>query len=98
MVEIIELSHHLGIESNQLQLSVEEKLKLLNQLDRWREWRSLEDQRLCLGCGRLFDGHEVETTTNEGDSAVELHCPTRSCQSIPLDWILPNSRAGQLQS
>ena len=98
MVEIIEFGHHRLITTTQLQISVEEKLKLLNQLDRWREWKSLDDRRLCLGCGRLFNGHEVEMITSEGDSTVELHCPTRNCQSIPLDWILPNPRTSQLQN
>jgi hypothetical protein len=77
-----------------LQLSSEEKLKLLKELDRWRQWRSLDDQRLCLGCGRLINGHEVEAIpaeANKGDDA-ELHCPTDGCQSIPLDWILPTRR------
>jgi len=80
-----------------LHLSSEEKLKLLKQLDRWRQWRSLDDQRLCLGCGRLIDGHEIEAiaaAANDGDDA-ELRCPTGGCQSIPLDWILPTPRDGE---
>jgi hypothetical protein len=98
MVEIIRLGHHRLIAPTQLQLSIEEKLNLLNRLDRWRVWKSLDDRRLCLGCGRLFNGHEVEMVTGEDPSTVELHCPTRSCQSIPLDWILPNPRPGELQN
>ena len=73
----------------QLQLSAEEKLNLLNQVDRWRPWKSLDDKRLCLGCGRLFHGYEVEATPGEGGAVMELHCPTQGCQSIALDWILP---------
>ena len=80
------------------QLSAEEKVRLLNQLDRWRPWKSLDDQRLCLGCGRLFDGHKVEATQNEAEQIMELHCPTQGCQSIPLDWILPHPHDRELQA
>lgn len=79
------------IASAQLHLSDEEKLKILIQADRWRVWRSLDDQRLCLGCGRLINGHEVDTVQeDDGNGPIKLHCPTPGCQSIPLDWILPN--------
>ena len=80
------------IAADLLQLSAEEKLNLLKQADRWRPWYSLEDRRLCLGCGRLITGHELEMIQSNDGSAVEAHCPTRGCQSIPLDWILPNPR------
>jgi len=76
-----------------LQLSPEQKLRLLKQLDRWRQWRSLDDQRLCLGCGRLINGHEIEVIPAAADNGdAELHCPSEGCQSIPLDWILPTPR------
>ncbi|HJT82245.1 MAG TPA: hypothetical protein VJ719_13700 [Chthoniobacterales bacterium] len=76
-----------------LLLSPDRKLELLRQLDRWRPWRSLDDQRLCLGCGRLILGHEIEMvpTGNGEEGPIELRCPTHGCQSIPLDWILPTS-------
>ena len=78
--------------SEQLQLSAEEKLTLLKQADRWRPWFALQDQRLCLGCGRLISGDEIEMTQAADGGEVEAHCPTRGCQSNPLDWILPNPR------
>jgi hypothetical protein len=79
------------IDTVQLQISAEDKLLLLNRLDRWRAWKSLNDRRLCLGCGRMITGHEIETTRNETDGSI-VHCPTTGCQSIPLDWILPSPR------
>jgi hypothetical protein len=82
------------IVSTNLQTTAEEKLGLLKQFDRWRRWRSLDEKRLCLGCGRLFTGHEVEVSPEAGDDAPAVHCPTHGCQSIPLDWILPNPRTG----
>src|SRR5438045_8911776 len=83
------------ITSDQLQLSAEEKLTLLRQVDRWRPWNSLEDRRLCLGCGRLINGNEIEASQGTDSDQAEVHCPTQGCQSIPLDWILPNPRDAQ---
>lgn len=80
-----------------LQLSAEDKLNLLRQVDRWRPWYSLEDRRLCLGCGRLISGNEIEAIQAFDGSHVEVHCPTQGCQSIPLDWILPNPRDRELK-
>jgi len=79
------------IETVQLQISTEDKLLLLNQLDRWRRWKSLDDRRLCVGCGHMINGHEIEAIRSETDGSA-LHCPTTGCQSIPLDWILPDRR------
>ena len=79
------------IQTAQLQISAQEKLTLLRRVDRWRLWKSLDDQRLCLGCGRLINGHEIDVVpTNERVDSVEVHCPTAGCQSIALDWILPH--------
>ena len=82
------------IQTAQLQLSALEKLTLLRRVDRWRLWKSLDDQRLCLGCGQLINGHEIDVVaTNESEDSVEVRCPTVGCQSIALDWILPHSSA-----
>jgi hypothetical protein len=82
----------------QLHLSADDKLNLLRQLDRWRLWRSLDDRRLCLRCGRVISGHEIETTSGLREFGEhEVHCPTKGCQSIPLDWILPDGALFQQQ-
>src|SRR3954452_25473161 len=81
-----------------MQRSSEEKLTLLRQLDRWRSWRSLDDRRLCLGCGRIISGHEIDATAGETGELDSVHCPTPGCQSIPFDWILPDSRDRELQT
>jgi hypothetical protein len=83
--------------SSQLQLSTEEKLNLLRQVDRWRPWSSLDDRRLCLGCGRLINGNDIEIMPSVEGGQVEVRCPTQGCQSIPLDWILPNPRDRHLK-
>jgi hypothetical protein len=87
-----------GITALQLEVSAEEKLSLLKQLDRWRRWDSLDDRRLCLGCGRIITGHEINVMQSEEPATEEAHCPTQGCHSIPLDWILPSSREHREQS
>jgi hypothetical protein len=84
------LSHYLKIIAP-AEIFTEEKLNLLNQVDRWRRWQSLEDRRLCLGCGRMITGDEIEIIQPRENGALEAHCPTRGCQSIPLDWIFAQS-------
>jgi hypothetical protein len=80
-----------AITALQLQVSAKEKLSLLKQLDRWRRWDSLDDRRLCLGCGQIITGHEINVIQSEEPATEEAHCPTEGCHSIPLDWILPSS-------
>jgi hypothetical protein len=79
-----------------LHLSAQDKLDLLRQVDRWRKWQSLDDRRLCLGCGHLINGHEIDAVQTSAE-LPELHCPTQGCQSIALDWILPNPADGESQ-
>jgi len=86
------------ITTAQLQISAEDKLSLLNRLDRWRPWKSLDDRRLCLGCGHLISGHEIEAICGETEGAAAVRCPTDGCQSIPLDWILPHPRDRETQA
>jgi hypothetical protein len=80
------------ITASELELSAKEKLNLLKQLDRWRRWDSLDDRRLCLGCGRIITGHEINVRQSDELAPEEACCPTDGCASIPLDWILPNPR------
>jgi hypothetical protein len=89
--------HHRRITASELQLSAEEKLNLLKELDRWRGWTSLDDRRLCLGCGQMISGHEINVMQSAELGPVEAHCPTEGCQSIPLDWILPSPLEYQVQ-
>ena len=72
-----------------IELSDEEKLQLLQQLDQYREWHSLEQERYCLVCGNLITGSQIHVV-NEGSetSPNRLVCPTMGCPSIPMDWVL----------
>jgi hypothetical protein len=71
-------------------LSDQEKLEALRSLDQFRRWHSLDDQRYCLSCGKLFAGREIQVLgDSHGDGPLRLICPTEGCQSIAMDWVLP---------
>ena len=68
----------------------EEKLELLRQLDRFRDWLSLDDKRYCLQCGKMINGREIQLVGDtDGSAGWHLVCPTKSCHSIAKDWVLP---------
>ena len=76
-----------------MNLSEKEKLNILRQLDRWRWWRSLDDARLCLVCEKTITGNDIKVSSEAEDyGALRAHCPTKNCESIPLDWVLPNDK------
>ena len=67
-----------------------EKLNALRRLDQFREWRSLDEKRYCLVCGKIITGHQIQVTGDtRGDGLHRLNCPTERCNSIPMDWALP---------
>lgn len=76
-----------------IELAGTKKLDLLQRLDRYRKWQSLDDQRYCLACGQLIDGHEIQVVGGtRGTGPLRLICPTRSCRSIPMDWVIPTEQ------
>ena len=67
-----------------------EKLDVLQRLDQFRQWRSLDDKRYCLVCGKIITGRQIELTGGtRGNGALQACCPTERCNSIPMDWVLP---------
>jgi hypothetical protein len=71
-------------------LSDADKLDVLRALDQFRQWRSLDEKRYCLVCGKIITGQQIEVmggTRSEGP--LRLSCPTAQCNSIPMDWVLP---------
>jgi hypothetical protein len=71
-------------------VSNEEKLMLLRKLDQFRDWHSLDDKRYCLVCGKIITGHEVQLVGGTRENGpLSLVCPTESCLSIPMEWVLP---------
>lgn len=72
-----------------LPLSDAEKLVALQRLDQFREWRSLDEQRYCLVCGKIITGWQIQVAGGtRGNGPLRLSCPTERCNSIPMDWVL----------
>jgi hypothetical protein len=72
-----------------LHLSPEDKLGALRRLDRYRTWQSLDDQRLCLGCGEMITGREIQIDGGtRGHGVLRAFCPTEGCSAVPMDWTL----------
>lgn len=73
-----------------IELSNSEKLDLLQRLDRYRKWQSLDEKRYCLACGQIINGHEIKVVGGtRGTGPLRLICSTRGCHSIPMDWVIP---------
>src|SRR5438477_4449238 len=71
-------------------LSNVDKLDVLRRLDQFRQWRSLDEKRFCLVCGKIITGHQINIGGGtRGNGPLRLTCPTERCNSIPMDWVLP---------
>ncbi|MGB9475426.1 MAG: hypothetical protein WCE87_10215 [Candidatus Udaeobacter sp.] len=66
-----------------------DKLNVLRTLDQFRVWRSLDDERYCLVCGRIITGRQIQVAGTGENGPPGLSCPTEQCNSIPMDWVLP---------
>src|SRR5438309_9696362 len=68
------------------------KLDVLRRLDQLREWHSLDDKRICLVCGKIIVGGQIQINGGtRGNGPLRLSCPTERCNSIPMDWVLPTA-------
>jgi hypothetical protein len=73
-----------------IKLSDTDKLNALRRLDQFRQWRSLDEKRFCLVCGKIITGQQIQVAGGtRGDGPLRLSCPTERCNSIPMDWVLP---------
>lgn len=76
----------------EIRLSDDEKLEVLQRLDQFRQWHSLDEERYCLVCGNLITGRQIQLAGGtRGNGPLALKCPTRDCNSIPMDWVLPTN-------
>src|ERR1700751_4153669 len=71
-----------------IKLSDEDKLEILQRLDQFRLWHSLDEKRYCLVCGKIITGREVRITGGE-NGPLRLSCPTEHCNAIPMKWVRP---------
>ena len=73
-----------------IEVSAGEKLELLQRLDRYRKWQSLDEKRYCLACGRIIEGRDILVVGGtRGTGPLRLVCPTSGCHSIAMDWVIP---------
>ena len=71
-------------------LSDTDKLDAVRRLDQFRQWRSLDEKRFCLVCGKIITGRQIQVAGGtRGNGPLRLSCPTERCNSIPMDWVLP---------
>src|SRR5947207_8417477 len=76
--------------SSPVTLSEIDKLDVLCRLDQFRQWRSLDEKRFCLVCGKIITGRQIQVAGGtRGNGPLRLSCPTERCNSIPMDWVLP---------
>lgn len=77
-----------------IELSDSDKLDIVQRLDRYRKWRSLDEKRYCLACGQIIEGHEIQVVGGtRGTGPLRLVCPTQGCHSIAMDWVIPTDEA-----
>jgi hypothetical protein len=75
-----------------IKLSDEEKLEVLQRLDQFRQWYSLDEKRYCLVCGKIITGREIQVIGGtRGNGPLRIVCPTEQCNAIPMDWVRPTN-------
>ena len=67
-------------------LTSEERLEILRAADHYRKWHSLDDQRGCVECNRVFTGRQILIIRDQRGRYL-LKCPTAACQSYLPDWL-----------
>ena len=68
----------------------EDKLETLRRLDQFRWWRSVDEKRYCLICGKIITGRQIQAMRGtRGNGSLRVICPTKGCHSIPMDWVRP---------
>jgi len=73
-----------------IKLSDEEKLDVLQRLDQFRLWHSLDEKRYCLVCGKIITGREIQVIEGtRGSGPLRIICPTKHCNAVPMEWVRP---------
>jgi hypothetical protein len=76
----------------QKSLTSEQRLEILRSLDTERKWYSLDDERACVVCDRIFTGREIVIQRDQRGRYL-LHCPTDGCQSFISCWFYVGNAA-----
>jgi hypothetical protein len=73
-----------------VKLSDEKKLNILQRLDQFRHWRSLDEKRYCLVCGEIISGREINVIgPTRANGPLRVTCPTEHCNATPMEWVQP---------
>ena len=68
----------------------ENKLKLLQEADPIRLWKSLDETRHCILCEKVISGHDIQITRDRRNF-TRLRCPTPGCCATPAEWVHPGN-------
>lgn len=66
-------------------ITLEQRLDILRAADAFRKWYSLDDQRVCVVCDRVFTGRQIEIGRDRRGRYL-LKCPTSDCPSVAAHW------------
>jgi hypothetical protein len=73
-----------------VKLSDQEKLNILQRLDQFRDWRSLDEKRYCLVCGEIITGRQINVIgPTRANGPLRVTCPTEHCNAMPMEWVQP---------
>jgi hypothetical protein len=73
-----------------IKLSDQEKLAILQRLDQFRHWHSLDEKRYCLVCGEIITGREIQVIMGTRENrSLRTVCPTKYCDAMPIEWVWP---------
>jgi len=73
-----------------IKLSDEEKLAILQRLDQFRHWHSLDEKRYCLVCGEIITGRQIQVIMGiPANTSLRIICPTKYCDAMPMEWVHP---------
>ena len=73
-----------------IELSEGEKLEILQRLDQFRQWYSLDEKRYCLVCGKIITGRKIQVIGGTCETGPpRIICPTERCNAMPIDWVAP---------
>src|SRR5260370_19204616 len=68
-----------------MRTNLADRLAILQAYDHFRDWRTVDDERVCVLFDRKFTGNEVLISTVAEE--LELHCPTLNCNSGVHQWV-----------
>src|SRR5205823_13653791 len=71
-----------------IKLSDQEKLAILQRLDQFRHWHSLDEKRYCLVCGEIITGRQIQVIMGIcANMLPRVTGPTKHCESSPIEWV-----------